>query len=169
MFSSISNETKSELEYNNTPISKIVAQQCSLGLAIGHLWFKKDLPHYLAMYFQMILTICADHGPAVSGGINTIITTRAGKDLVSSLCSGLLTVGPRFRGAIGDASYEFFTAVQQGISPEDFVKNMKKQERAIPGIGHRIKTKDNPDVRVQLLDTYSQKNFSSNRYTTYAR
>jgi len=30
----------------------------------------------------------ADHGPCVSGAHNTIVTARAGKDLVSSLVSG---------------------------------------------------------------------------------
>lgn len=34
----------------------------------------------------------ADHGPAVSGAHNTIVCARAGKDLVSSLTSGLLTI-----------------------------------------------------------------------------
>lgn len=36
--------------------------------------------------------VTADHGPAVSGAHNTIVCTRAGKDLVSSLVSGLLTI-----------------------------------------------------------------------------
>ncbi|KAL0348580.1 UNVERIFIED_CONTAM: ATP-citrate synthase beta chain protein 1 [Sesamum angustifolium] len=31
--------------------------------------------------------LCADHGPCVSGAHNTIVTARAGKDLVSSLVS----------------------------------------------------------------------------------
>lgn len=53
----------------------------------------------------------ADHGPAVSGAHNTIVTTRAGKDLVSALCSGLLTIGPRFGGAL-DKAAEMFTQVQ---------------------------------------------------------
>lgn len=39
--------------------------------------------------------VTADHGPAVSGAHNTIVTARAGKDLVSSLASGLLTIGDR--------------------------------------------------------------------------
>ena len=33
--------------------------------------------------------LCADHGPCVSGAHNTIVTARAGKDLVSSLVSGM--------------------------------------------------------------------------------
>ena len=36
--------------------------------------------------------VTADHGPAVSGAHNTIVCSRAGKDLVSSLTSGLLTI-----------------------------------------------------------------------------
>lgn len=44
----------------------------------------------------MVLMITADHGPAVSGAHNTIITARAGKDLVSSLVSGLVTIGKWF-------------------------------------------------------------------------
>ena len=36
--------------------------------------------------------VTADHGPAVSGAHNTIVTARAGKDLVSSVTAGLLTI-----------------------------------------------------------------------------
>lgn len=35
---------------------------------------------------------CSLHILAVSGAHNTIVTSRAGKDLISSLCSGLLTI-----------------------------------------------------------------------------
>lgn len=36
--------------------------------------------------------VTADHGPAVSGAHSTIVCARAGKDLVSCLASGLLTI-----------------------------------------------------------------------------
>lgn len=39
---------------------------------------------------QMCIMLCADHGPCVSGAHNSIVTARAGKDLVSSLVSGEL-------------------------------------------------------------------------------
>ena len=58
----------------------------------------------------IIQQVTADHGPAVSGAHNTIVTARAGKDLVSALCSGLLTIGPRFGGAL-DKAAEMFTQV----------------------------------------------------------
>ena len=46
-----------------------------------------------------LLVITADHGPAVSGAHNAIVAARAGKDLISAVVSGLLTIGPRFGGA----------------------------------------------------------------------
>ena len=42
-----------------------------------------------------------------AGAHNTIVTSRAGKDLISCLVSGLLTIGPRFGGAIDDAARYF--------------------------------------------------------------
>jgi len=36
----------------------------------------------------MCVMLCADHGPCVSGAHNSIVTARAGKDLVSCLVSG---------------------------------------------------------------------------------
>ena len=50
------------------------------------------LPAYATKFIEMCLMVTADHGPAVSGAHNTIVTARAGKDLISSLCSGLLTI-----------------------------------------------------------------------------
>ena len=45
----------------------------------------------------MCLMVTADHGPAVSGAHNTIVCARAGKDLVSCLTSGLLTIVRKLR------------------------------------------------------------------------
>ena len=49
-----------------------------------------------------------------SGAHNTIVTARAGKDLVSCLVSGLLTIGPRFGGAVDDAARYFRDACNRG-------------------------------------------------------
>lgn len=76
-----------------------------------------------------------------AGAHNTIVTSRAGKDLVSCLVSGLLTIGPRFGGAIDDAARYFQDACDRGMAPDDFVEEMKKKGVRVPGIGHRIKSK----------------------------
>ncbi|KAF7110395.1 hypothetical protein CFC21_110505 [Triticum aestivum] len=96
------------------------------------------------------------------------VTARAGKDLVSSLVSGLLTIGPRFGGAIDDAARYFKDAYDRGLMPYEFVEGMKKKGIRVPGIGHRIKSRDNRDKRVQLLQKYAHAHFPSVKYMEYA-
>ena len=104
----------------------------------------------------------------MSGAHNAIVTSRAGKDLVSSLVSGLLTIGPRFGGAIDDAARRFQAAVDAGRAPDEYVEWMKRQGERVPGIGHRIKSKDNRDARVALLQAYARKFFPATKYLDYA-
>ncbi len=164
----ISDDRGDEVVYNKVPLSRFFKEKKSLGSVIGQLWFKKDLPPFAVEFIEMALMIVADHGPAVSGAHNTIVASRAGKDLVSSLCSGLLTVGPRFGGAIDDAARYFKKACDSGTSPQAFVDGMKAKGLNIPGIGHRVKSAANPDVRVEILKNYAKKNFPETKYLDYA-
>merc|ERR1711972_832996 len=112
-------------------ISKIFEENLGIGGVLGLLWFQKRLPEYASKFIEMCLIVTADHGPAVSGAHNTIVCARAGKDLVSSLTSGLLTIGPRFGGALDDAAKMFSEAHDSGLSPKDFVEKMKKENKLI--------------------------------------
>lgn len=158
-FSSISNEIGDELKYNGVKISDILNNQGSLGKTIGHLWLKKDIPIWLAKYIEMVLVITADHGGMVSGAHNTMVASRAGKDMISSLCSGLLTIGNRFGGALNDAAKMFYEGYNNGETPSEFVSRMRKENIIIMGIGHKIKTKENPDMRVIILNNFIEKEF----------
>lgn len=71
-----------------------------IGGVISLLWFQRALPPYVCKFFEMSLMVTADHGPAVSGAHNTIVCARAGKDLVSSLVSGLLTIVSNVVGSV---------------------------------------------------------------------
>ena len=46
---------------------------------------------------------------------------------------------------------------------------MKKKGIRVPGIGHRIKSKDNRDKRVELLIAYARRFFPGTRYLDYAQ
>jgi ATP-citrate lyase alpha-subunit len=48
------------------------------------------------------------------------------------------------------------------------VSEMKTANINIPGIGHRIKSVQNPDKRVELLVKYAKKNFPKTRYLDFA-
>ncbi|MBU1623028.1 MAG: ATP citrate synthase [Nanoarchaeota archaeon] len=163
----ISNEKGDELTYNNIPISKIIQENKSIGDVLGLLWFKKQLPAYFTKFLETAIMLTADHGPAVSGAHNSIVAARAGKDIISSLCSGLLTIGPKFGGAIDDAS-RYFKEAADNKTPIEFVQEMKNKNIYIPGIGHRVKSKSNPDKRVKLLKGYAQENFPTTNYLNYA-
>ena len=90
--SSICDDRGQELLYAGIPITDVIKEDSGIGGVLGLLWFRKRLPKYAAKYLEMCLMVTADHGPAVSGAHNTIVCARAGKDLVSCLASGLLTI-----------------------------------------------------------------------------
>jgi citrate synthase len=115
-----------------------------------------------------VVLLTADHGPAVSGAHNSIIASRAGKDLISSLVSGLLTIGPRFGGAVQGSADHFTHYLYEGHEPGYMVKNMKSKNVNIQGIGHRIKSVTNPDVRVEIMVDFAKKKFPITETLDYA-
>lgn len=165
---SICDERGQELVYAGMPITEVFKEDIGLGGVLGLLWFQRSLPKYASKFIEMCLMVTADHGPAVSGAHNTIVCARAGKDLVSSLTSGLLTIGDRFGGALDAAAKQFSHAFDSGQIPMDFVNKMKKEGKLIMGIGHRVKSINNPDVRVQILKEYAQQKFPATPLLDYA-
>eukprot|EP01083_Nonionella_stella_P103743 296566_1 len=137
--SGISDERGDELVYAGMGISAIFKENIGIGGVVGLLWFRRKLPPYFNKFIEIVLQITADHGPAVSGAHNTIVTARAGKDLISSLCSGLLTIGPRFGGALDDAAKMFTNAYDMKLTPQQFVTETRNCGKLIMGIGHKIK------------------------------
>jgi len=104
---------------------------------------------------RTIFLLSVDHGPQVSGAMNTIVTARAGKGVVDSLAAGLLTIGPRFGGAVSDAAREWFDGVQSGVSPTDLVEARAKARQYIGGIGHKKYRLDLPDPRTEILARFA--------------
>jgi succinyl-CoA synthetase alpha subunit len=165
---SISDDRGEEVTYNGIPLSKFFEEKKGLGEVMSNLWFKTTLPAYGCRFLEMVLVIIADHGPCVSGAHNAIVASRAGKDLVSSVASGILTIGPRFGGAIDGAAYYFCNALDRGLSADEFVAEMKSKNIKIPGIGHRVKSVQNPDKRVEILKEYAKINFPKTPLLDYA-
>ncbi|UCD14617.1 MAG: ATP citrate synthase [Thermoplasmatales archaeon] len=166
--STISDDRGEELRYCGVKISKIFEEEWGLGGVIGLLWFKKKLPKWASGFLERVVLLTADHGPAVSGAHNSIVAARAGKDLISSLVSGLLTIGPRFGGAVQGSADHFTQYLYKGETPEFMVKNMKSKNVNIQGIGHRIKSVTNPDVRVTIMKDYAKKHFPITETLDYA-
>lgn len=165
---SICDERGQELIYAGMPISDVLRQNIGIGGVISLLWFQRALPPYVCKFFEMCLMVTADHGPAVSGAHNTIVCARAGKDLVSSVVSGLLTIGDRFGGALDGAAKQFSEAYDTNLHPMEFVNLMRKKGQLIMGIGHRVKSINNPDVRVKIIKEFVLENFPAKPLLEYA-
>ena len=166
--STISDDRGEELTYHKMPITEVIERDMGIGGVIGLLWFQRELPAYARRFIELALVITADHGPAVSAAHNAIVAARAGKDLISSLVSGLLTIGPRFGGAIDDAARTFKHAFDQGMTPQQFVDDMKAQGVLIPGIGHRVKSVQNPDMRVTIVKEFAKTHFTATPLLDFA-
>jgi ATP-citrate lyase alpha-subunit len=164
--STISDERGEELQYNHKNISDYT-RAGSFANVIWNLWLKRDLPEYGLEFINAILILLADHGPAVSGATNAMITARAWNDLKSSLIAGLTTIGPRFGWAIDWAATYFGKAVDDNITAWEFVTSMKKAGLNIPGIGHKVKSKFNPDKRCEILLELAEK-FPNKKHLQFA-
>ncbi|KAF9165694.1 citrate synthase [Actinomortierella ambigua] len=166
--STICDDRGQELLYAGMRISDVFKEDIGIGGVLSLLWFKRRLPDYACKFIEMVLMLTADHGPAVSGAHNTIVTARAGKDLVSSLCAGLLTIGDRFGGALDGAAEQFSSAYDKSLTPREFVTSMRKQNKLILGIGHKIKSRTNPDLRVEIIKAYAKEHFPATPVLDYA-
>jgi len=166
----ISDDRGEEATYAGFPISSVATPDTgkSIGDVISLLWFKKVYPKWATDFIETVIKTVADHGPAVSGAHNAKVTARAGKSVVESLVTGLLTIGPRFGGAIDGAAKYFKYANDNEMSPAEFLSYMKKQGIPIPGIGHRIKSLRNPDKRVEGLKKYAAEYFPATPLLDYA-
>jgi succinyl-CoA synthetase alpha subunit len=165
----VSDDRGDELVYGGLPLAEAIERGLGVGGVIGLLWFGKVLPPWACRFIELCLQITADHGPAVSAAHNTIVAARAGKDLVASVASGLLTIGPRFGGAVDGAARAFGGALARGLTAEQFVEEMRSQGEPIPGIGHLVRSLTSPDARVVQLDGYARRHFRSLRHLEYAR
>jgi ATP-citrate lyase alpha-subunit len=167
----ISDDRGEEATYAGFPISSVATPDTGKGIGdvISLLWFKKQYPKWATDFIETVIKTVADHGPAVSGAHNAKVTARAGKSVVEALVTGLLTIGPRFGGAIDGAAKYFKYADDNNMTPVEFLGYMKKEGVPIPGIGHRIKSLKNPDLRVTGLMNYAAEHFPSHSLLDYAK
>jgi len=136
-------------------------------LALSMLLGKQVESEKAVEFVDFVLKLLVDHGPYVSGAVNTIVAARAGRDLVSSLSAGLLTIGSRFGGAINVAAHNWIQGATKGITGKEFVESFTGNGGVIPGIGHKKYHTDLPDPRVAALRQFSG-NTNGDRYLKFA-
>jgi ATP citrate (pro-S)-lyase len=115
----------------------------------------RDVSDVTAACVENIFELLIDHGGHVSGAVNTMIAARAGKDLVSSLSAGLLTIGPRFGGAVNDAARSWIEGAAGKKDAAAFVEEKTRQGKLLSGIGHRKYRLGLGDPRVLALSGFT--------------
>lgn len=153
--SRISGEKKGDVYLLGRNLIDTVNDNSLASLTISMLLGQQIKSEKIITFVDYVLRLLADHSPNVSGAVNTMITSRAGKDLVSSLASGLLTIGPRFGGAINAAAKNWLDGIATEADPQEFVNATTRRDGAIAGIGHKKYRIDLPDPRVEALSVFS--------------
>ena len=166
--STISAESEQGYEFVGKPLQDWAADGDMARQIITGLLGKQPKSELTVEFFKTVFLLSVDHGPQVSGALNTIITARAGKGLVDSLAAGLMAIGPRFGGALSGAAEEWFSGVSTGRKPEEHVEEYARNKKYIAGIGHKKYRLGMPDPRVTMLTSFADK-LPTHRYYDYAR
>ncbi len=167
--SRISGDVNGNVQLLGKDLLETVEANSLAGLYISLLLGKQVESAKVIDFTDYILRLLTDHGPYVSGALNTIVAARAGKDLASSLTAGLLTIGPRFGGAVNAAADAWLDGVSHDSQPKEFVASFKSNGGIIPGIGHKKYRLDMPDPRVKGLANQFSGNSNGDRYLKFAR
>lgn len=162
----ISSDKGGEVKLLGEPLLEFVSSRSMSEIALSLFLGTRPKSKRFIEFFDLSTRLLVDHGPQVSGAVNTMITARAGKDLTASLASGLLTIGPRFGGALSHAANGWFSGVKNQESPPEFVERFARNKQYIAGIGHKKYRLDNPDPRVRLL---LEKFDKKGAYTSFAK
>lgn len=161
--SHISGDKAGDIQLLGQDLMSAVRDNSFAGLTLSMLLGKQVKSQKLIEFADYVLRLSVDHGPYVSGAVNTVVAARAGKDLVSSLASGLLTIGPRFGGALNEAANNWLRGASSNQTAKEFVNS----QSIIAGIGHKKYRIDLPDPRVKALKKFA-KNTNGDRYLKFA-
>jgi len=167
--SRISGDIQGEAQLLGKDLLDVIEDNSLASLIISMLLGHQVTSKKLIGCTDYVLRLLVDHGPYVAGAVNTIVAARAGKDLASSLTAGILTIGPRFGGAVNAAAGGWLQGVESGLSSKEFVADFTARGGIIPGIGHKKYQLDTPDPRVQALVESFAGNSNGDRYLNFAR
>lgn len=98
---------------------------------------------------DLILNLSIDHGPNSPSGVETIKAAKEGKTMGESVGLGLGQIGDRHGGAGGPLMEIMYRVKREGVRVKEIVEEYLKNDKRIPGLGHRV-YKDK-DPRAQLI------------------
>lgn len=165
--STVSRDRAGQVDILGTPQLELAQNRSFAAIVAAMLLGRPAVSSQLESFVDLALKLLVDNGPYVSGAVNTITAARAGKDLVSALAAGLLTIGPRFGGAINQAAATWLAGVVENTTPAQLVEKSAAAKVKLAGIGHRKYRIDMPDPRVRPIIDHALA-LPEHPYTDYA-
>ena len=98
---------------------------------------------------ELCLTLCIDNGPDSPSAAATRAAAADNKIFAQQIVAGLLTLGPVHGNAGSAAAHNWIAAVQNKISPADFIAS----QQILPGVGHRIYEIDERTEKIYAATT----------------
>lgn len=138
----------------------------SFGEAI-FLTLKGELPNEKEKkMLDALLVASIDHGIAVPSAQATRLVVSGGSSLNAAVAGGLLTLGDYHGGAIEGAAKLLFEADSAKQTAKQVVAAALKENKRLPGYGHKIYT---TDPRSEKLSELAKKYGFLGKYLTLAR
>lgn len=126
-----------------------LAQKTSFSQMLFEMLTEREPSEAEVKLLNLILDLSADHGPNAPSAVATIAATKEGKTMGESVGAGMAQIGDRHGGAGGPLMEIMYRIKNQGTSIKQEIENLLKDEKRLPGVGHRV-YKDK-DPRAQLI------------------
>ena len=136
-----------------------VAQSRSFSSLIFELLSEKVPTDSELKVFELILNLSIDHGPETPSAIPVVEAAKAGKSISEAVSAGIMQINDTHGGAI-EPAMEMLYECMKGNAKE-VVGNFLKEEKKVPGFGHRIYKERDPrsDLIFDLLENSTTADF----------
>ncbi len=157
---------KTVIHQNNTPyfgeepLLEIAPNRSFAGMIFELLSGKEADIHQLKL-FETILNISIDHGEDTPSAVETIKAAKDGKTISEAVSAGILQINDTHGGAIEPAMEVLYKIKNNNLNVKDVVDEYLKEEKRLPGFGHRIYE---VDPRSELLFKLAGENGISDEY-----
>ena len=110
--------------------------------------------------FELILNLSIDHGPETPSAKALIEKTKNDESIGESVAAGIREINDSHGGAQEALMPILYKIVKEKMSAEDIVSEYKKEDKRLPGFGHRLYKESDPRAEL-LIETLQEKSLAT--------
>lgn len=135
-----------------------VSQQRSFSSIIFELLSEREPKPEELKVFELILNLSIDHGPDTPSASKVIEEAKKGESISEAVAEGIEQINDRHGGAIEPAMEILYQVNAGGVSVEQLIKEYIREDKKIPGLGHRVYKDQDPRTKL-IFDKLQEANF----------